>query len=183
VARARCGTAVARARCRVAAAQARRGMAAAQARHSTHTCSPPAHLHRGLGRWGVPLVRAHDSVVHRDTPMGCRLRLPPSTTVATFLYSDGFFRSMATTTSHLSAWPTVTSSSFNAWIWAWRAQIWVVDFFIFKKRFLLSVGNNRYHKGDVFRIGQIVSVVSTDTIKVLLTNTAKGFYSSATFFT
>jgi hypothetical protein len=51
-------------------------------------------------------------------------------------------------------------------------------FFYFQKRFLLSVGNNRYHKEDVFRIGQIISVVSTDTIKKLLTDTTKGFCSS-----
>jgi hypothetical protein len=35
---------------------------------------------------------------------------------ATFVDSDGFFRSMATTASHLSAWPTVASYSLNAWI-------------------------------------------------------------------
>jgi hypothetical protein len=70
------------------------------------------------------------------------------TTTATFLDSDDFFRSTATTASQ----PTVASSSLNAWIWAWRAQIWVVDFF-FKKRFLLSISNNRYHKEAVFHIG------------------------------
>jgi hypothetical protein len=107
-----------------------------------------------------------------------RRRLPPLTTVATFLDSDGFFCSTATTASHLFAWPMVASSSLNAWIWPWLARIWVVDFFIFKKRFLLLVGNNRYHKEDVFCIGQIVSVVSTNTIKVLLTDTTRGFCSS-----
>jgi hypothetical protein len=103
---------------------------------------------------------------------------PPSMTAATFLDSDDFFCSTTTTASHLSAWPTTASSSLNAWIWAWRARIWVVDFFYFQKKILLSVGNNQYHKVDVFRIGQIVSVVSTDTIKMLLTDTTKDFCSS-----
>jgi hypothetical protein len=79
---------------------------------------------------------------------------PPSTTVATFLDSDDFFRSTATTTSHLSAWPTMASSSLNAWIWALQARIWVVDFFYFQKK-LLSIDNNRYHKETGFHIGQI----------------------------
>jgi hypothetical protein len=78
--------------------------------------------------------------------------------VTTFLDSDDFFRSTVTTASHLSAWPTTASSSLNTWIWVWQARIWVVDFFILKKIF--AIGRQQlYHKEDVFRIGQIVSIV------------------------
>jgi hypothetical protein len=55
-------------------------------------------------------------------------------TAATFLDNDDFFRSTATTASHLSAWPMTASSSLNTWIWACQARIWVVDFFNFQKK-------------------------------------------------
>jgi hypothetical protein len=89
---------------------------------ASHACSPPARLHRGRGRWGAPPVHAHGGVVHRDAPTGRRRWLPPwttasssppSMTAATFLNNDDFFRSTATTASHLSAWPMTASSSLN----------------------------------------------------------------------
>jgi hypothetical protein len=101
-----------------------------------------------------------------------RRRRPPSSTVMT---SSTQRRPLPPTSLHGERRPLPRSTS-GSGPGGLGSGLWI--FFISKKRFLLSVGSNRYHKEDVFRIGQIVSVVSTDTIKKLLTDTTKGFCSS-----
>jgi hypothetical protein len=95
------------------------------------------------------LIFTEDGGMHRPfTLMAVR---STGTTAATFLDSDGFFRSTATTASHLSAWPTAASSLLNAWIWAWQTLDLGCGFFYLKK--LLSISNNPYHKEDIFSFG------------------------------
>jgi hypothetical protein len=138
---------------------------------ASHACSPPACLW-ARRRFTLTVVRCTGTPPRdiddgflprrRVPPLLPRHLRPPSSTATA---SSAQRRPPPPTSLHGQRRPLPLSMP-GSGPGGLRSGLWI--FFIFKKRFLLSVGNNQYHKEVVFRIGQIVSVAT------------KGFYSSGT---